>query len=208
MKLSTGVLKKIAERNLEMLFAKDTFQITFQTKSDDEKGSIRIMRIEPTHSDDPTIVSWCWIEFEIQEWKRLPSYTYLPVRAVQMMTHFFNDSYLDIAKCVKCIVDKINEISALKRMPFYIDEECIVLGFSEIGIDYPNGKRDIIVNRNGMYSMITFNDDEPITTAITIDDVRNTIYSLEDPVIDAKLEFIGSDIIPFVDYDVYCDDID
>lgn len=206
MRLSTDVIKKIAERNLEMLFAKDTFRITFRTTKDDSEGSIQIMRIEPIADDDPTIVSWCWVEFEIQEWKKIPSYVYSPVSAVQMMSHFFNDSYMDISKCVKCIVEKINEITGLKRLPFYTDEECIVLGFSEIGIDYADGKRDIIINRDGMFSKITFNNGEPITTAMTVDDVRQTIYAVEDPAVDAKLEFIGSDIIPFVDYEKYCDD--
>lgn len=207
MRLSTDVIKKIAERNLEMLFAKDTFQITFRTAKDDSDGSIQIMRIEPTGDiNDPTLVSWCWIEFEIQQWKRLPSYTYSPVRAVQMMSHFFTEYYVDIAKCIKCIVEKINEISELKRLPFYMDDECIVIGFSEIGIDYATGKRDILVNRDGMYSMITFKDGEPTTTAMTADDVMHTIYSVEDPAVDAKLEFIGSDIISFVDYEKYYDE--
>lgn len=205
MRLSTDVIKKIAERNLEMLFAKDTFQITFRTAKDDPDGSIQIMRIEPTEDiNDPTIVSWCWIEVELQQWKRIPSYAYSPVRAVQMMSHFFTDSYIDIAKCIKCIVDKINEISQNKREVFYIDDDCIVLGFSEIGIDHADGSRDIIVNRDGVYSLIRFDKGEPITTEITVEQIREIIYAVSDVTsTEDKLEFVGADTIMFVDMEEY-----
>lgn len=207
MQMPTSIIEKVVRRNMEMFFATDEFTIKFNTPEGrgDSHCTITVMSIEPKTSD-VTEVPWYHIDIELQKWHRLPSYSYKCMNAMTLTTYMFNDSLIELARVMNNIEKKINEISQIKREIFYIDEDCIVLGFSEIGIDHEDGSRDIIVNRDGVYSLIRFEKGEPITTEITIEKIREIIYAVSDVTSTDKIEFVGADTIMFVDMDEYEDD--
>jgi hypothetical protein len=85
-------------------------------------------------------------------------------------------------------------------------DEVAVVGFSEIGIDYlRESRRDLLVNRDEVYSVIKFDNGNIETFPINHDDVAEIIDNkLAEPGV--SLDFCAAELIHFVDPEIYGDE--
>lgn len=191
MKLTAEMIKLIAQKNLEMLFSKDAFTISVK-----ENEACCEMLLIFTNDEMQSAT------FELRKRKHD---TY--VVAASFMTKSINYEFQDLVKCCKGIEQKLNEFADVREI-FYMTEDVAVTGFSEIGIDYLRGsRRDLIVNRDEVYSVIKFDQGKIETFPIEHDDVREVIeQKLIEPGV--ALDFCAATLLHFVDPDIYCDSDD
>lgn len=190
------IIKKIVRSNLEMLFAPTDFKITIEHPTDDEK--IRIIMITPNGKDRTPMTT----KMEINEINKKN-------KKISIGTSFYtesvNDEFTDLVTCCKAIERRLDQLSWVKNIYLETDD-FIVVGFTEIGINKPDGKRDLLVSRGKSFSMITFTKGEPNTVAITNEGVVDILEKAFDAGND--IDFCGSDVIYYVDATEYESDDD
>ena len=110
----------------------------------------------------------------------------------------------DLAPIIRCIETKINQFGKADDV-IYDGGDFVVTNFTELGIDYPNSnKRDLLVNRTGMYSIIRFSDGMPKTKELTKDKVKALIREkLEEE--GCTLDLTNCEVLEFVDESEYMD---
>ena len=190
------IIERIVRSNLEMLFAPTDFKVTIEHPTEDEK--IRIIMITPNGKDRTPMTT----KMEINEINKKN-------KKISIGTSFYtesvNDEFTDLVTCCKAIERRLDQLSWVKNIYLETDE-FIVVGFTEIGINKPKGKRDLLVSRGKVFSRLTFKDGEAVTTAITEAEVMDTLKKAVGEGMD--IDFCGSDVIYYVDATEYESDDD
>ena len=191
------IIQKIVEGNLGMLFAPTDFTVKIEHPTDDEK--IRIIMITPTGKDRTAMTT----KMEINEVNKKN-------KKISIGTAFYtesvNDEFADLVTCCKAIERRLDQLSWVKNIYLETDE-FVVVGFTEIGINSADGKRDLLVSRGKLYSLVTFNKGgNAVTKPLTEKDVTETLNNAIDSGYD--VDFCGSDVIYFVDLAEYEGDDD
>ena len=189
------IIKKIVEGNLKMLFSADDFKVKIEHPTDDEK--IRIIMITPSGADTSMTT-----KMEINEINKKN-------KKVSIGTAFYtesvNDEFTDLVLCCKAIERRLDQLSWVKNIYLETDE-FVVVGFTEIGINRTDGKRDLLVSRGKLYSLVTFNKGTAFTKPLSEKDVGTILRDAIDSGYD--IDFCGSDVIYFVDLAEYEGDDD
>ncbi|MBO4735164.1 MAG: hypothetical protein J5614_02095 [Paludibacteraceae bacterium] len=190
------IIEKIVRSNLEMLFSPSDFSIKIEHPTDDEK--IRIIMITPSGKDTTSMTT----KMEINEVNKKN-------KKISIGTSFYtesvNDEFSDLVTCCKAIERRLDQLSWVKNI-YYETDEFVVVGFTEIGISKADGKRDLLVSRGKLYSLVTFSKGTAVTKPLTEKDVAETLTNAISSGCD--IDFCGSDIIYFVDLAEYEGDDD
>lgn len=189
------IIKKIVEGNLKMLFSPDDFKVKIEHPTEDEK--IRIVMITPSGADTSMTT-----KMEINEINKKN-------KKISIGTAFYtesvNDEFTDLVLCCKAIERRLDQLSWVKNIYLETDE-FVVVGFTEIGINRTDGKRDLLVSRGKLYSLVTFNKGTASTKPLSEKDVGTILRDAIDSGYD--IDFCGSDVIYFVDLAEYEGDDD
>ena len=181
------IIERIVRSNLEMLFSPNDFTIKIEHPTGNDK--IRIIMITPTGKDRTSMTT----KMEINEINKKN-------KKISIGTSFYtesvNDEFSDLVLCCKAIEKRLDQLSWVKNIYLETDD-FIVVGFTEIGINKPDGKRDLLVSRGKSFSKITFTKGEPNTVAITDECVVDILEKAFDAGND--IDFCGSDVIYYVD---------
>ena len=189
MKPTVELIEMIAQKNLEMLFSKDAFKISVK---ESEAGCQMLVIFTNDEMQSAT--------FELRKRKH-DAY----VVATSFVTNSIDYEFEDLITCCKGIEQKLNEFASVREI-FYMTDEVAVVGFSEIGIDYlRESRRDLLVNRDEVYSVIKFDNGNIDTFPINHDDVAEIIDNkLAAPGV--SLDFCAAELIHFVDPEIYGDE--
>lgn len=189
MKLTKEIITMIAQKNLEMLFSRDAFKITVK---ESEAGCSMLVIFTNDEMQSAT--------FELRKRKH-DCY----VVATSFVTNSIDYNFKDLVKCCEGIELKLNEFANVREI-FFMTEDVAVTGFDEIGIDYlMESRRDLLVNRDEVYSIVKFDHGKIETFPIEHDDVSCIIETkmMERGV---ALDFCAANLIQFVDPEIYEDE--
>lgn len=189
MKLTKEIITMIAQKNLEMLFSKDAFKISVK---ESECGCAMLVIFTNDEMQSAT--------FELR-YRKHECY----VVATSFVTNSICCDFMDLVKCCQGIELKLNEFANVREI-FFMTEDVALTGFDEIGIDYiRESKRDLLVNRNEVYSIVKFDKGGIETFPVEHDDVIAIIETkLAEPGV--ALDFCAANLVPFVDPEIYADE--
>lgn len=191
------MIRQIAEKNLAMLFASTEFEVKIDHPIEGNE-KIHLIIIAPTGPNPSTSMA---AKMEINELSKRN-------KKISIGTSFYtesvNDEFTDLVTCAKAIERRIDMLSWVKHIYFETDE-FIVVGFTEIGIEFPDGSRDLLVSRGKIYSHMKFKKDGSADTKpISEKKVTEILQKAIDDGCD--VDFCGSDVIYFVDTTEYVGD--
>lgn len=190
-----NIIKNIAKRNLEVLFGLDDFIVSLKNID----GSLKLLII------DPKLNAVLKASTKLQlEWNTRVQMELRDNRPVEVQINVSDPEELaDISKVVQQIWKKINDLKNIKDI-YYMTDEWIITDFKEIGINYPNGQRDLIVKRNNAYTLMSWQigTDTPTIKEITGCDVSQFLQRYSN---DCDIDFNGSELFYFADWSEYED---
>lgn len=184
MMLNKEIITLIAEDNLAQLFAPHTFEIHANEYETSETGIPKMIMLMIYTKHDQLIAN-----IEIRGKK---------IMSTSFYSETIDDEFLDMAHCVKCICESIEEISRFD-MSYYHTDSSIVVDFTEIGIDYPcipeGRRRDLIVKRGSEFSILMFSTQKTKTIPLNVDEVERYIMSCVRE--GCTIDLSSAKIIPF-----------
>lgn len=174
------LLERIVDSNLYVLYKKHDHTVTIE-----ERGGALIAVIDIPFEN-------AHIELETRDGKFI---------GCTMTTDGWPNSMRVLALTLENIQIKINEFSSVREI-IYDDSDFIIASFSELGIDYPDSdKRDLLVNRGGLCSIIQFTNGTPVTKAIPKHEVGNIIRNKLSQ--GCKMDLTNCEVLEFVDEAAY-----
>jgi len=188
------LLKEIAEKNLEMFFARNVFQIEIE-----HIKHTLLLKIYPADRHDSPLSAI--LEINCKERRKMMTFM-----SVQLYCEAIDDDFLEFVKCCQEIQIKIDQISCYQKI-YYGYEDRLLVNFTEIGIDKDDLTRDLIVKRDGDISLISFKEDGTATTTafLSIDEFVEYLDKIDD----VNIDYCGATFVYLTDYDRYDDsDID
>jgi hypothetical protein len=123
------------------------------------------------------------------------------VIGIQLNANQVTDVTIDLVRTAKAISKKLEELRNIKTV-YYYDDNYLISDFREIGIDSDDGRRDLLINNNKIYSLVKCRKNRVITEPLTEAELINLIHIVADSK-HSELDVRDAIVHTFVDYDEY-----
>lgn len=180
------ILIRVAQANMQQLFASTQITVTVKEVGDDPSFRLLTITLDGKKKDQAEV------QLEMRDGK---------VIGIQLNANQVTDVTIDLVRTAKAISKKIEELRNIKTV-YYYDENYLISNFREIGIDSDDGRRDLLINNNKIYSLVKCRKNRVITEPLTEAELINLIHIVANSK-HSELDVRDAIVHTFVDYDEY-----
>lgn len=184
--ISNTILLRIAEANMKQLFATSQTKLSVQEIGDDPGFRLLTITLDFKKKNQSEV------KIEIRDNR---------VIGIQLNASSINDITLDLLRTASAIQKKIEEFRRVKTI-YYYNDSYLISNFKEIGIDYKDGRRDLLINNARIYSIIKWVNKRPIAKPLTEKELIEKITEVASTP-DCELDVCDATLHTFVDYEEY-----
>jgi hypothetical protein len=180
------ILIRVAQANMQQLFASTQITVSVKEVGDDPSFRLLTITLDGKKKDQAEV------QLEMRDGK---------VIGIQLNANQVTDVTIDLVRTAKAISKKLEELRNIKTV-YYYDDNYLISDFREIGIDSDDGRRDLLINNNKIYSLVKCRKNRVITEPLTEAELINLIHIVADSK-HSELDVRDAIVHTFVDYDEY-----
>jgi hypothetical protein len=180
------ILIRVAQANMQQLFASTQITVSVKEVGDDPSFRLLTITLDGKKKDQAEV------QLEMRDGK---------VIGIQLNANQVTDVTIDLVRTAKAISKKLEELRNIKTV-YYYDDNYLISDFREIGIDSDDGRRDLLINNNKIYSLVKCRKNRVITEPLTEAQLINLIHIVANSK-HSELDVRDAIVHTFVDYDEY-----
>jgi hypothetical protein len=180
------ILIRVAQANMQQLFASTQITVSVKEVGDDPSFRLLTITLDGKKKDQAEV------QLEMRDGK---------VIGIQLNANQVTDVTIDLVRTAKAISKKLEELRNIKTV-YYYDDNYLISDFREIGIDSDDGRRDLLINNNKIYSLVKCRKNRVITEPLTEAELINLIHIVANSK-HSELDVRDAIVHTFVDYDEY-----